>query len=223
MTPRVLASARLLTRDDRCGLRYARSRAKKEGHQTQSQRRRKTSTTAKQTLLSTTSPYSSHGSVRRLYDHGSYSSSAGPPPPVDVYSHTNGSMGPDMTPSPSPPGTTMSFMPYPEARPTYTESGSYYTTSPSTLSSSAMSHTNEASHMQSGHPPIACTQLPPISTYVDRLVPSGSPLAHHPSFASTLPPASYERDRERDREYRSALPTPLSAEPRMKREILSQH
>jgi hypothetical protein len=116
----------------------------------------------------------------------------------------------------------MSFMPYPESRPAYTDSGSYYTTSPSTLSSSAMSHTNEASHMPSGHPPIACTQLPPISTYVDRLVPSTSPLTHS-SFASTLPPASYERDRERERDYRSALPTSPSAESRMKREILSQH
>lgn len=210
--------------NDRCGLRYARSRAKKEGHQSQSQRRRKTSTvtSAKQSLLSTSTPYSGH--ARRLHDTASYATaSAGPTPSADVYSHATANMPDTISPSPSPPGSNMSFMPYSDSRGGYADSASFYTTSPSTLSSSTMSHTTETplpTPVSSSHQPI--TQLPPISTYVDRLVPSISPHTHT-SFIATYPPASYERDRERDRDYRSLLPTPLSAESRMKREILSQH
>ncbi|KAG7089780.1 hypothetical protein E1B28_011432 [Marasmius oreades] len=121
-----------------CGLRYARSRAKKEGHVPSSARRRKDkilkprdSTTPPVSLSappgstmstyshssvgpyqpSSTPPYGSGGSLRRAYPHNnSYDDGFSSGSGSDIYAHRS-SLG---TPSPSPPagGATGSFVAY---------------------------------------------------------------------------------------------------------------
>jgi hypothetical protein len=227
-----------------CGLRYARSRAKKEGL-VQNQRRRKDkgSGTLKRDLstLQVSVPPTSY-ELRRSYDDSSFATTSAVSAGGNVYPHGNPPTLESMTPSPSPPGSAVNFMHYSatsdgRAHPGYGNSaGSYFGGPPE---SSPVSH--EPAPAPAHHP---FPQLPPlgqIATFADRLspmVPSTPPVTLS-SFASTAPASSYERDRERDgclksggskewirhtaeagRDYHD-LPTPLSAESRMKRTILS--
>ncbi|KAJ6619698.1 hypothetical protein B0H10DRAFT_2024503 [Mycena sp. CBHHK59/15] len=185
-----------------CGLRYARSRAKKEGT-SQSQRKRKEKGGAGKRAASATPPTSatssntSYSAIRRNYDDSSFSST-GSGSGSDVYPRLD-----DQTPSPSPPASNMSFVHYSpgDNHPHYPASGAgpFYSV-PSPLS----------------NPPVQ----PQSSqhSYPERVSPmhSGSPTAHSP-LTSTAP--SYERERERE----LLPPTPISAEPRhARRSILTQ-
>lgn len=216
----------------RCGLRYARSRAKKEGPspvQTQQRRRKeKASTIRRESTTPPTLP--AYSAIRRNYADSSFStSSAGSASGSDIYPHSGPHVVDNMTPSPSPPASNMNFVHYSggsDNRPPYSAgtASSFYSL-PSPLSNP---------HVLQQAPPtqhINTTQLPPLgqlSSYADRIspmMPSASSLTHS-SLTSTLPPASYERERERDnrdRDYRELPPTPLSAEPRInRRSILTQ-
>lgn len=223
-----------------CGLRYARSRAKKEGlAQNQRRRKEKGSGTLKRDISTTqiSVPYSYE--LRRSYDDNSFTTAPIASSGGSVYSHGSSHMLESVTPSPSPPGSNVSFMHYSangdsRAPSSYGSSPTFYS-APSELSNASPTACHD-------HAPQQFTQLPPlghISAYADRLspmLPSASPMA----YASTAPAPSFERDRDRDgclksagskewlrnsaeagRDYHDMPPTPLSAEPRMKRTLLS--
>ncbi|KDR76327.1 hypothetical protein GALMADRAFT_247715 [Galerina marginata CBS 339.88] len=214
-----------------CGLRYARSRAKKEGpNQTQQRRRKEKGITKRESATPPTSapPYSA---IRRNYADSSFSaSSAGSASGSDIYPHSGQHVIDNMTPSPSPPASNMNFVHYApgsaDNRPPYSATGSSFYSVPSPLSNTHVLHPPQHQHPPAQH--INTNQLPPLgqlSSYAGRMspmMPPGSPVSHS-SLTSTMPPASYERDRERDREYRELPPTPLSAEPRLttRRSILT--
>ncbi|TFK28086.1 hypothetical protein FA15DRAFT_86164 [Coprinopsis marcescibilis] len=206
-----------------CGLRFARSRAKKDG-QTQGQRRRKEKPTIKreQDVLSGGNASASYPTIRRTHAEGSFST-GGPHPGSDIFSTSGHHSLDKMTPSPSPPSANVNFVHYAPSndnRSSYSNT-SYYGATPSPLANPPYSNqpTDAASlpPPQSGHQQI--TQLPPLgqlSAYAGRLsplVPSPSPVANS-SPSSAFPVSSYERDRERERDYQDLPPTPLSAEPR---------
>lgn len=200
-----------------CGLRYARSRAKKEGHNL-TQRRRKDKglavSTKRGSATPPTSASTSYPALRRGYDETSFmsTSSTGSGSGSDVYSHS-GHPGLDgLTPSPSPPAANMNFVhysPHPQnqsdSRHSYTPNttSSFYSV-PSPLSNPPVLHSQHSNQTP---------RLDHIPTYSDRLSPmlsSASPVSHSP-LTSTMPPASFERERDREREL---PPTPVSAEPR---------
>ena len=199
-----------------CGLRYARSRAKKEGHNPP-HRKRKDKGISKRESGTPPSGSPSFTSLRRAsYGETSFSS-AGSNSGSEIYQHPGHHvLGDKVTPSPSPPASGMSFVHYSptavDSRPPFPGPGAPFYSVPSPLSNPPV----QLEHHQAPH---SNTQLPPLS-YVDRLSPmhsSGSPTSH--SAVATMPPASFERDREKDRELRG----PLSAEPRhSRRTILAQ-
>lgn len=141
------------------------------------------------------------------------------------------------TPSPSPPASNMNFVHYApggsDSRPPYSNTGSNFYSVPSPLSHPHILHHHEQQHpvqQQAAPQHSTANQLPPLgqlSSYAGRLSPMvtpGSPVSHS-SLTSTYPPASYERERERDRDARDLPPTPLSAEPprvTSRRSILTQ-
>ncbi|TFK40313.1 hypothetical protein BDQ12DRAFT_628218 [Crucibulum laeve] len=188
-----------------CGLRYARSRAKKEGHN-QAQRKRKDKGLAKrESATPPTSASSSFSAIRRSFGEGSFStSSTGSASGSDIYPHS-GHVLEHMTPSPSPPASNMNFVHYSptsgDNRPPYSTATNFYSV-PSPLSNPPVLH------------PQVSTQLPPLGhIYADRLSP-GLP------SASSHPQASFERERDRDHDIPS---TPLSAEPRHpRRPVMTQ-
>ncbi|KAF8992845.1 hypothetical protein BDQ17DRAFT_1392769 [Cyathus striatus] len=205
-----------------CGLRYARSRAKKEGHSQAQRRRKDKGITKRESATPPTSASPSYSAVRRSYGESSFStSSAGSASGSDIYSHSGHPILDNSTPSPSPPASNMNFVHYTPAgdnRPPYSSSTSTFYSAPSPLSNSTLLQEQQA----------PTTQLPPlgqISAYVDRvpsMVQSASPISHSP-LTSTFPAASFERERERDRDPRELPSTPLTAEPRhSRRSILSQ-
>ncbi|KAF8962756.1 hypothetical protein BDZ97DRAFT_1092582 [Flammula alnicola] len=223
-----------------CGLRYARSRAKKEGpNQAQQRRRKEKALSAKrESAEPPSSVSSSFPAIRRNYADSSFSaSSTGSASGSDIYPHSGHHVLENMTPSPSPPASSMNFVHYApggaDNRPPYSGTGSSFYSVPSPLSNPHVLHPPPQQQQQQQQQPqsqhMNTTQLPPLgqlSSYAGRLspmVPSASP-ASHSSLASTLPPASYERERERDRDFRELPPTPLSAEPRLggRRSILTQ-
>ncbi|KAF8656860.1 hypothetical protein AX16_002407 [Volvariella volvacea WC 439] len=210
-----------------CGLRYARSRAKKEG-QTQTTRRRKDKGLAKrESSTPPTSASPSYSTMRRSYGDASFvsTSSTGSGSGNEMYPppHTGHHVLEHLTPSPSPPASSMNFVHYApggERQPYSTSSSSFYSV-PSPLSNPPVV---PPQHQASPH----TNQLPPLgqlTSYADRLSPtfsSSSPVSHSPG-TSTHAPASFERERERDRELRDLPPTPVSAEPRQsRRSILTQ-
>ncbi|KAF8149847.1 hypothetical protein B0H34DRAFT_666911 [Crassisporium funariophilum] len=213
-----------------CGLRYARSRAKKEGpNPAQQQRRRKEKGLSKRESATPPTSASGYSAIRRNYADSSFStSSAGSASGSDIYPHSGHHMLDTMTPSPSPPASNMNFVHYAPGGvdnrppPPYSGTASTFYNVPSPLSNPSVLHPQEQQqHMH-------VNQLPPLgqlSTYAGRLspmVPTGSPITHS-SLTSTIPPASYERERERERDMRDLPPTPLSAEPRhARRSILTQ-
>ncbi|KAJ6505958.1 hypothetical protein DFH09DRAFT_1200725 [Mycena vulgaris] len=181
-----------------CGLRYARSRAKKEGTQAQRKRKEKGVIAKRGTSAtppSATSSTGSYSAIRRNYDDSSFSSGSGG---SDAYPRLD-----DSTPSPSPPASNMNFVHYSpsDSHPHYPASGatSFYSV-PSPLSNPPV------------QPPASGQQS--SQSYSDR----PSPAAHSPLTSTT--PSSFERERES----RDLLPpTPISAEPRhMRRSILQQ-
>lgn len=191
-----------------CGLRFARQKAKKEGHGQNQRRPRKSSGgIVKRDASNPYGPTSpTYGGLRRIcVPDSSFNSTS------DIYSQA--------TPSPSPPGSHLNFMHYTDSRTPYTSASSanYY---PASTNSTA-SHPNDphlpsltSSHQSLPH-------LPPISQYGERLqaAPASSPLTLS-SIAATMPAASYERDRDRDREYRDL--SQVSSESRLKRAVMSQ-
>ncbi|KAJ7127041.1 hypothetical protein C8R44DRAFT_780252 [Mycena epipterygia] len=179
-----------------CGLRYARSRAKKEGSQSQRKRKEKgvvvkrgTSATPPTSATSSTASYSA---IRRNYDD-SFSSAGSGSGGSDAYPRLE-----DSTPSPSPPASNMNFVHYSPG-----DSHSHYQTSGSNSFYSVPSPLS--------NPPVQ-PQSGSQQSYQDR----ASPAAHSP-LTSIAP--SFERERERD----LLPPTPISAEPRhARRSILTQ-
>ncbi|KAJ7739776.1 hypothetical protein DFH07DRAFT_839874 [Mycena maculata] len=181
-----------------CGLRYARSRAKKEGNQTQRKRKEKGPAVKRGTSAtppSATSSNASYSAIRRNYDDSSFSS-AGSGSGSDAYPRLD-----DSTPSPSPPASNMNFVHYSpgDNHPNYqASSANAFYSVPSPLS----------------NPPVQSSASQP--SYTGRASPMNSPAAHSP-LTSTAP--SFERERERD----LLPPTPISAEPRhVRRSILTQ-
>ncbi|KAJ7903605.1 hypothetical protein B0H14DRAFT_2665577 [Mycena olivaceomarginata] len=175
-----------------CGLRYARSRAKKEGNQAQRKRKEKGAVAkrgASATPPSATSSTGSYSAIRRNYDDSSFSSTASGSPVNEAYP-------PRLEEStPSPPASNMNFVHYSpgENHAHYQAPGnnnSFYSVS-SPLSNPPV------------HPPSAGQRASPMH----------SPAAHSP-LTSTAP--SFERERERE----LLPPTPLSVGPR--RSILAQ-
>ncbi|KAF9468130.1 hypothetical protein BDZ94DRAFT_844721 [Collybia nuda] len=223
-----------------CGLRYARSRAKKEGNN-QSQRRRKDKGIVKRD--SATPPISAspsgYSSMRRSFGEASFISTSpgGSNSGSEIYPQSSHhALAENLTPSPSPPASSMNFVHYSPGEPSRfsNSSGTFYS-APSPLSNPPVLHLQEHGNQQQ-HSPIGNNQLgntqhqhqhqlPPlgqIASYVDRHssmhASVNSPISHSPLATST--PASFERDRDRDRE----LPAPpLSAESRHpRRSILAQ-
>ena len=185
------------------------------------QRRRKDKGLAKRESATppTTSSYSA---IRRHYDDSSFmsTSSAGSGSGSDIYPHSGHHGLDDMTPSPSPPASSMSFVHYSpgaDSRQPYSSNSSTFYSVPSPLSNPPVLHPQHGNQLP---------RLDHIPSYTDRVSPmhsSGSPISHSP-LTSTVPPASFERERNRDRELRELPPTPVSAEPRhsSRRSILTQ-
>ncbi|KAF8639423.1 hypothetical protein AX17_001513 [Amanita inopinata Kibby_2008] len=205
-----------------CGLRYARSRAKKEGHGP-TQRRRKEKTHPKRESMTPPNVTPAYPAVRRRIGESFSTSPAGSASGSDVYPHSAHAILNTLTPSPSPPATNMNFVHYSpgtNGRQQYSTSTNTFYSIPSPLSNPpVLSAPHETGHQPHEHP------LPPlgqITSYTDRMspmLPSASSVTQSP-LTSTLPPASYERERDREREL---PPTPLSAEPRHPRRTLMTH
>jgi hypothetical protein len=192
----------------RCGLRYARSRAKKEGNLA-AQRRRK----EKAMKHGSATPPSS--TMRRNYDDISLvsTSDGGSAQNSPIYhsSHFEG-----LSPSPSPPATGMNFVHYnhsnhqhpkhSESRPPYATNSTSFYSMPSPLSNPPVLNPQHGHHTNLTHTPPS--RLENISQYPERLspllIPNSPPL-------QTMPPASFERDRDRDRQN---LPAPTSVDAR---------
>jgi hypothetical protein len=208
-------------------LRYARSRAKKEGTTPAQQRRRRKEKVSKRNSPIPPTSTSVYSAIRRNYADSSFStSSAGSASGSDIYPHTSHHILDNMTPSPSPPAL-MNFVHYapggPDSRPPYSGSqASGFYNIPSPLSNPTVLHPHDQQPQQT----LNSNQLPPLgqlSSYADRLSPSASATpTSHSSLTTTLPASSYERERERERDPREP-PTPLSTQPRVsRRSILTQ-
>lgn len=226
-------------------MRYARSRAKKEGpNQTQQRRRKEKVLVAKRESMEPSPVFN----PRRSYGETSFSST-GSASGSEIYPHSAQPQPrhslENLTPSPSPPGSNMNFVHYApganDTRSSYSGGmNNFYSSSvPSPLASQQVlhAHTSQQPTVPSQHPHMNNTQLPPLgqlSAYAGRLSPL---IAPHSSMgpggaggASHLH-GSYERDvrdtmtSQRDRDaFRDLPPTPLSAEPRIppRRSILTQ-
>lgn len=223
-----------LTAASRCGLRYARSRAKKEGG---TQRRRKDKALNSMSNKSDHSPSASpvnvpYSTMRRgsTYDESTSFTSGGPslpPPGNDVFGSQQPAGLNGMTPSPSPPSATATggFVPY-NPHPVDTQNNSpasdhrghpqfapqFYSIPP------PMPGPPQHSMHGGNHPGATLPRLEPMMTsFTSRMPPSmhtpttpaaGSPLSSH---------FSYERDKQRDMKERDRpllSSSPLSAEQR---------
>ncbi|KAL6302350.1 hypothetical protein BKA93DRAFT_736867 [Sparassis latifolia] len=213
-----------------CGLRYARSRAKKESGGVSSQGRRRkdrafSTMSDKPSASPSTSPIDvPFASVRRanLYDDSSFSSTASPSG-SEICSQHHGSFN-GMTPSPSPPSASMSYGGYshhhsaPSSQNSQADHRSHMGTHntfysvPPPLPNGAVHHMAGSSH--SG-PPIP--RLEPLMSFPSRFSPmlspsspgSGSPLS------AGLSAASFEREKhDKDHERTLLPPTPVSADVR---------
>ena len=189
----------------RCGLRYARSRAKKEGITTQRRRKDKVITLAKHESPSGASspvppipvPYSN---LRRgSYDDTLLSSSAGSASGSEAYSQQQSLHGPsnfdNLTPSPSPPAGTVPFPHYnPQTQGTrQAESRGHYAVHPGSLYPSPLSHPP----LQSQGLNHAPSSLPPLPHVLNRASPILSSASSDSALSSAVP-ASFERERHRD-------------------------
>lgn len=163
--------------------------------------------------------------MRKNYTESSFStSSAGSASGSEVYAQPGHQVLDNITPSPSPPASNMSFVHYAPGgsdnrQPYSGPAGNNFYSVPSPLSTTHVLHPPQQQHPSSSQH-LSANQLPPLgqlSSYADRLSPA------HSSMTTTLPAASYERERERDREYRELPPTPIPAEQRIasRRSIMS--
>lgn len=161
---------------------------------------------------------------RRIGEESFSTSSAGSPSGSDVYPQPGHQALTALTPSPSPPASNMNFVHYSpgsNSRQQYSSATSNFYSVPSPLSNPPVLNipheTGHPTHEQHG------TQLPPlgqISSYASRMspmLPAASSITHSP-LTSTLPLASYERERDKDREH---PPTPVSTQSRQPRSILT--
>ncbi|OSD06313.1 hypothetical protein PYCCODRAFT_1383241 [Trametes coccinea BRFM310] len=202
-----------------CGLRFARSRAKKEGG---SQRRRKdramSTLSMKPEPSPTASPVSaSYPTMRRssYFDDASFlsTSSAGSGSGNDSFSHaaTFDHIG---TPSPSPPSGGMQYVPgqsvnynqpmQAERQQNYGQhAGQFYSLPPP---SQGMQQPGMHHVAGNGHQSIPPSRLDPIVPFPNRLSPlvsPSTPSANSPLSASIS--ASYERDKRHEREQQEQL------------------
>lgn len=194
-----------------CGLRYARSRAKKEGTALSSHRRRKDKGLAVNTKRESAPPSPMGGSYSRRSGRDP-SISAGSASGSEIYSQSGPSGMDGVSPSPSPPASNASFVHYahpngahqrnsqvhqPDTRSSYSNNaGSFYSV-PSPLSNPNTPRSPHASHS---------SQMSAIR------MESSYPRMPHSPLTSTIAPASYERERGNDRELPS---TPVSPESRL--------
>jgi len=196
-----------------CGLRYARSRAKKEGITTQRRRKDKVMALAKRESPSGASvppipvPYSN---LRRgSYDDTFLSSSAGSTSGNEAYSQQQQLHGPsnfdNLTPSPSPPAGSISYSHYnPSSQSTRQgDSRGHYAVQPGSLYPSPLSHPP----LQSQGP----SSLPSLPLVLNRASPILSSTSSDSALSSAVP-ASFERERHRDPAV--ALPQVTMSEPR---------
>lgn len=191
-----------------CGLRYARSRAKKEGITTQRRRKDK----VVMALAKHESPPGASASAppipvpysnlrRASYDDTFLSSSAGSASGSEAYSQQQSLHGTssfdNLTPSPSPPAGSAPFPHYntqsqstrqADSRGHYAvQSGSLY---PSPLShpplqSQGLNHTTSSS-------------LPPLPLVLNRASPILSSASSDSALSSAVPASSFERERHRE-------------------------
>lgn len=208
-----------------CGLRYARSRAKKEGGPPQQSRRRKDrvfDSLSKEPSPSGSPVPAPYSNVRRgsYYEDGSFPSTSNgspgelyPPPPRSGHPGFTG------TPSPSPPNGGMHY-PYPHPPPHHQNAdgrshygahgGQFYSVPPPAPPQQGLPHL--AGHE---HPP----RLEPVTPYSGPNqsspgVSPTSPIGGSP-MSGNLSIASFERDRtHREHEREGLQPTPVSAETR---------
>ncbi|KAF9476684.1 hypothetical protein BDN70DRAFT_934821 [Pholiota conissans] len=219
-----------------CGLRYARSRAKKEGPNQVQQRRRNKDSKALSAKRESVEP-PAFPSIRRDYPDSSFSASStgSASGGSDIYPHSSHRVV-DIKQSPSPPASNMSFVHYApggtNGRQAYSNPGNdFYSSMPSPLSAShVLNPPQQQQPLSQQQQHINTTQLPPLghlSSYAGRLSPMMPSSVSHSSLASAVTPnASYERERDaRERDYRELPPTPLSADGRIgnRRSILTQH
>ncbi|KAI0090163.1 hypothetical protein BDY19DRAFT_938792 [Irpex rosettiformis] len=210
-----------------CGLRYARSRAKKEGGTT---RRRKDkvlaamSNKSEQPSPALTPINIPFNGMRRGngYDENSLNSSAGSEGYSHMHEHAPSHAPPlpgqnGLTPSPPPSGNPGNFMGYQQppdqhhhaqserAHPQYAHAQPYY--SLPTLVPTSMPHGGASVPL----PRLDLMTGLPYSNRVSNSPPSPMPTSH---FAQ---PSSYERERHlnKDRERMVMPPTPISADPRI--------
>ncbi|KZT22369.1 hypothetical protein NEOLEDRAFT_1097775 [Neolentinus lepideus HHB14362 ss-1] len=180
-----------------CGLRYARSRAKKEG--ITSQRRRKAGAYGSAPSPASTASPSINSAVRRSgYADGP--NAYGPPHGGSAHhlpSNING-----MTPSPSPsPSTSMGFgQPYSRhpSQPSPTSSSFYSPVSPAGAMLSSSLNQGQNVHLAgaSGVPRPRLNSLSSFPNSHSRLSISSS----SPASASPISAPGYDRERERDRQ-----------------------
>ncbi|KAI0768048.1 hypothetical protein BD413DRAFT_566287 [Trametes elegans] len=199
-----------------CGLRFARSRAKKEGG---SQRRRKdramSTLSVKPEPSPSASPVSaSYPGMRRgsYFEEGSFlsTSSAGSGSGNDSFSHGTAFEGMS-TPSPSPPsggmhyvsGQSVNYNPplQAERQQNYAgHTGQFYAMPPS---SQAMQQPGMQHVGVNGHSSVSGSRMDPIMPFPNRLVSPSSPASNSPLSAGLS--ASYEREKRHDRESQEQL------------------
>lgn len=187
-----------------CGLRYARSRAKKEGIATQRRRKDKVMALTKQEPSSSGStsvaPISvPYNNIRRgSYDDTFLSSSAGSASGNEAYSQSqsmHGHSNLDLTPSPSPPASSVPFSHYNLQSQSTRQSDSrgHYTVQSGSLYPSPLSHPPLQSQGLSHTP----SPLPPLPLALNRASPILSSTSSDSALSSAVP-ASFERDRHRE-------------------------
>ena len=187
-----------------CGLRYARSRAKKEGIATQRRRKDKVMALAKQEPSSSGSTSVAPNSVpynnmrRGSYDDAFLSSSAGSASGNEAYSQSQSMHGHsnfDLTPSPSPPASSVPFSHYNlQSQSTrQTDSRGHYAVQSGSLYPSPLSHPP----LQSQGPSHTPSPLPPLPLVLNRASPILSSTSSDSALSSAVP-ASFERDRHRE-------------------------
>ncbi|KAF8269555.1 hypothetical protein EI94DRAFT_1724967 [Lactarius quietus] len=184
-----------------CGLRYARSRAKKEGITTQRRRKDKVMALAKHEPGSASvAPISvPYNNMRRgSYDDTFLSSSAGSASGNEAYPQSqsmHGHSNLDLTPSPSPPASSVPFTYYNlQSQSTrQTDSRGHYAVQSGSLYPSPLSHPPLQSQGLSHTP----SPLPPLPLVLNRASPIPSSTSSDSALSSAVP-ASFERDRHRD-------------------------
>ncbi|KAI0049763.1 hypothetical protein FA95DRAFT_1537482 [Auriscalpium vulgare] len=199
-----------------CGLRYARSRAKKEGITTQRRRKDKVISLTKQEPGS--SPHSAPSSTtppiavpyaglrRGSYDDASFisTSPAGSASGSEVYSQAGPSSFDGLTPSPSPPTNDVSFAHYVPSSQSVRQ-GSTRNYPGGAFYSSPLSHPPVQSHAMHAQ------QSERLPHMLSRASPILSSTSSDSAVSSAAPSASYERERHRDA---MALPQASLSDPR---------